>query len=63
MEELKKRLSEVLNIDDEKAQAGVETVVAFLKEKLPENMHGLLDNLDGDAASGALDSVKGLFGK
>ena len=62
MEELKQKLAEVLNLDDEMAQKGVETVVGFLKEKLPESMHGLLDNLDGEGAGDALDMVKGLFG-
>jgi hypothetical protein len=65
MEELKSKLAEVLNLDDEMAQKGVDTVVSFLKEKLPENLHGLLDNLEGggvDVAENALDAVKGLFG-
>lgn len=65
MEELKNKLAEVLNLDDEMAQKGVDTVLGFLKEKLPENLHGLLDNLDGggnDLADSALDAVKGLFG-
>ena len=63
MEELKQKLSEALNLDDDMAQKGVDTVVEFLKSKLPENLHGFLDNLDGDgAADSALDSVKGLFG-
>ena len=66
MEELKGKLAEVLNLDDEMAQKGVDTVVSFLKEKLPENLHGIIDNLEGggdDIAGTALDVVKGLFGK
>lgn len=63
MEELKQKLSEALNLDEDMAQKGVETVVEFLKGKLPESMHGILDNLDGDAAGGALDAVKGMLGK
>ena len=63
MEELKQKLADTLNLDEEKAQQGVDTVVEFLKSKLPENLHGFLDNLDGDGvADQALDSVKGLFG-
>ena len=64
MEELKNKLSEVLNLDDEMAQKGVDTVVSFLKEKLPENLHGIVDNLESgdDVAGTALDAVKGLFG-
>lgn len=63
MEELKQKLAEVLNLDEEMAQKGVDTVIEFLKDKLPENLHGLLDNLDSDDVAGkALDAVKGLFG-
>jgi hypothetical protein len=63
MEELKQKLSDALNLDEETAQKGVETVLEFLKDKLPESMHGFLDNLDGDGvADSALDAVKGLFG-
>ena len=63
MDELKQKLSEALNLDEGMAQKGVDTVVEFLKDKLPENMHGLLDNLDGgDVAGNALDVAKGLFG-
>lgn len=65
MEELKKKLAEALNLDEEMAQKGVETVLGFLKEKLPENLHGLLDSLDGegdDIADSAMSAVKGLFG-
>ena len=63
MDELKQKLSEALNLDDDMAQKGVETVVEFLKSKLPESMHGMLDNLDGgDGEGNPLDAVKGLFG-
>ncbi len=63
MEELKQKLSEALNLDEGMAQKGVDTVVEFLKEKLPESMHGVLDNLDsGDIAGNALNAAKGLFG-
>lgn len=63
MEELKQKLSEALNLDEDMAQKGVDTVVEFLKGKLPESMHGILDNIDSaDAADSALDAVKGLFG-
>lgn len=66
MDELKQKLSEALNLDDDMAQKGVETVTEFLKSKLPESMHGILDNFGGgeggDAASNALDAAKGLFG-
>lgn len=63
MEELKQKLAGVLNLDDEMAQKGVDAVLEFLKDKLPESMHGILDNFDGaDAASGAIDAAKGLFG-
>ncbi len=64
MNELKEKLASVLNLDDEKAQQGVDTVVEFLKGKLPESMHGFLDNMgEGDAVSSVVDKVQGLFGK
>ena len=65
MDELKQKLAETLNLDEGMAQKGVETVVEFLKGRLPESMHGVLDNLDGAAEGGAggmLDAAKGLLG-
>jgi len=64
MEELKGKLAEALNLDEEMAQKGVDTVVSFLKGKLPENLHGIIDGLgdSDDIADTALDAVKGLFG-
>lgn len=48
MDDLVKLVSKEANIPEEKAQKATETVIAFLKEKLPEPMasqiEGALDN-------------------
>ncbi|MEM9081458.1 MAG: hypothetical protein AAGC74_12285 [Verrucomicrobiota bacterium] len=60
------KLAEALNLDEGLAQTAVDTVVDFLKDRLPENLHGVIENLgEGgeDVAGGAIDAVKGLFGE
>ena len=63
MDELKKLLMDQLDLDDLKGSKAVELVVNFLKDKLPENLHGMLDDLlEGGEGGGALDGLKGLLG-
>lgn len=71
MEELKEKLAS-LGIEEEKLDGIVETVVGFLKEKLPPGMEGIVDSIangetpdldDLGGVGGVLDSVKGMFGK
>ncbi|MDP0492654.1 MAG: hypothetical protein Q7Q71_16540 [Verrucomicrobiota bacterium JB023] len=65
MNELKEKLQDVLNLDDEMADKAVEIVTDFLKSKLPENLHGLIDNFESggaEAAGKAMDMVKGFMG-
>lgn len=65
MDELVKLVSQKINVPEDKAQTAVETVVNFLKTKLPDPIAGQIDNaLNGEA--GGLDDVAkrvgGMFG-
>lgn len=44
MEDLIKKLKESAGINEEQAAKAIETVVNFIKEKLPPMMHGVVDN-------------------
>ena len=62
MDELVKLVSEKVGINEEQAKQAVETVVGFLKEKLPEPLAGQLDAvLEGNL--GDLGGVAGSIGK
>lgn len=71
MEELIKQVVAKTGIGEDKARSAIETVVGFLKDKLPESIGGHLDSALGSAggALGGLDigsvtsSLGGLFGK
>ena len=71
MDELIKRVTEKTGISDEQARGAVETVVGFLKERLPAPIAGQVDNaLNSGAASGLADragdvlgGLGGMFGK
>ena len=63
MDELVELVVKKTGIPEETAKKAVETVLDFLKEKLPEPVGGMLDNfLDGDAAGDLLEGLGGLFG-
>jgi hypothetical protein len=63
MDELIKLVAQKTGISPDQARAAVETVVGFLKQKLPAPIAGQLDGvLAGGAASGADDALKGLGG-
>lgn len=65
MDELKQQLMEKLSLDEGMSQKAIETVVGFLKDKLPDGMEGMLDAvMKGEVpdAGGLLDKAKGLFG-
>ena len=66
MEELVKLVSENVGIDEAKAEKAVETVMAFLKEKLPAPLAERLDDIAAGAgnidASKLGDLTKGLGG-
>jgi len=64
MDELKKQLMEKLGLDEAVSQQAIDMVLGFVKDKLPENVQGLVDSV----ASGEmpdtgdlLDKAKGLF--
>ena len=62
MDELVKLVSEKVGINEEQARQAVETVVGFLKEKLPEPLAGQLESaLEGDL--GNLGDMAGSIGK
>ena len=70
MEELVKQVAERTGISEAQARTAVETVVGFLKERLPAPIAGQVDGALG-AAGGAVgtiadragDMLGGLFGK
>jgi hypothetical protein len=54
MEELKQQIMAKLGIDLSQAEGAIHTVLEFVKSKLPDSMHGLIDSAlhHGDAAEG-----------
>jgi uncharacterized protein (DUF2267 family) len=74
MDELIKQVSQRTGISEDKARTAVDTVVGFLKERLPAPIAGQVDNVlnssagamgsAGDAiADRAGDVLGGIFGK
>lgn len=65
MEQLIKMVAENTGISEDAAKTAVETVINFLKDKLPEPIDSQLDAiLSGEILDkgGFLDKIKGLFG-
>ena len=64
MDELKNQLMEKLGLDEGMSTQAIEMVLGFLKDKLPENVGGMLDGvLSGEGgASGIVDSAKDKLG-
>lgn len=64
MEELVKLVSEKTGLSAEIARTAVETVVDYLKKKLPAPIAGQIDSVlgGGGGAGGAEDLAKGLGG-
>lgn len=65
MDELKKLVMDKTGLSEEMSQQAIDTVLAFVKDKLPENVQGFVDA----AAKGEmpdsgdlLSKAKGLFG-
>ena len=67
MDELIALVVEKTGISEQMAQTAVETVLEFLKEKLPDPIASQVDNVingfDADAAGNVLNTLGGLFGK
>lgn len=65
MDELKEKLA-ALGIGEDQVDGVIETVLGFIKDKMPDGMEGMLDSvLKGempDVGGDMLDKVKGLFG-
>jgi len=71
MDELIRQVAERTGIGEDKARTAVETVVGFLKERLPAPVAGHLDGVLGGGAGGGiadqagdvLGGLGGMFGK
>jgi len=61
MDELIKQVMERTGISEQQARGAVETVLGFLKNRLPEPLAGQLDGLVG-GASGAAGGIAGAAG-
>ena len=61
MEELIKQVTERTGISEQQARGAVETVLGFVKNRLPEPIAGQLDGLVG-GASGAAGGIAGAAG-
>ena len=64
MDEIVELVVKKTGISEDQAQIAVNTVIGFLKDKLPETAAGQLDGLlGGQGAQGSMDDiVKGLGG-
>ncbi|MBV9957766.1 MAG: hypothetical protein JO360_05060 [Acidobacteria bacterium] len=70
MDELIQRVTERTGLPEDKARAAVDTVVGFLKEKLPAPIAGHVDSALNSAGGAVADkaddiigSIGGMFGK
>ncbi len=68
MQDLINKLTEKVGLDAEQAKGSVETVMEFVKGKLPEGLADKVDDMFGGAEGekvefgGIMDSIAGLFG-
>lgn len=62
MEELVKMVSDKTGLSEDKAKMAVETVVSFMKGKLPAPVAGQIDGLLSGKAADMGDIAKGLGG-
>ena len=64
MDELVKMVSEKTGLSEEMSKVAVDTVIDYLKGKLPEPLAGQLDTVleGGDVGGGMLGSIGGMFG-
>ena len=60
MNEIMQRLMDKTGLPEDKAQAALDTVVGFLKEKLPGPVSSQIDSLMAGGASGMSDKLGGL---
>jgi hypothetical protein len=62
MDELVKLVSQKTGISEQMARTAVETVIGFLKQKLPAPIAGQIDAVLGGSGQGLGDIAKGLGG-
>ena len=62
MDELVKLVVQKTGISEQMARSAVDTVVGYLKKKLPAPIAGQIDNVLGGAAGGLGDMAQGLGG-
>jgi hypothetical protein len=63
MDELINALSQKTGLPEDKARVAVETVVNYLKSKLPESAAGHLDTALSGESGGIAERISGIFGK
>jgi uncharacterized protein (DUF2267 family) len=64
MNELIEQLKSRVGLDDNKAHSAAQTVIEFLKQRLPQPIAGHLDSvLAGGGAAGLESKVEGFLGK
>lgn len=64
MNELIEQLKSRVGLDDDKARSVAQTVLEFLKQRLPEPVAGQLDSaISGGGVEGMKDKLGGIFGK
>ncbi len=64
MDELIQQLKSRVGLDDDKAPSAVQTVVEFLKQRLPGPLASQLDSaLSGGELNALKDKAEGIFGK
>ncbi len=62
MDELIKQVSEKTGLSEEMSKVAVETVLNYLKDKLPDPIAGQIDNVLGGESGGLGDLAGGLGG-
>jgi len=62
MEELVQKVSERTGLSPEKAKTAIDTVVGFLKERLPAPIAGQVDNALAQAGGTIVDKASDLIG-
>jgi hypothetical protein len=64
VDELINQLKSRVGLDDEQARSAAQTVIEFLKQRLPSPVASQLDSaLSGVSAEGVKDALGGVFGK
>lgn len=64
MNELIEQLKSRAGLNDSQAGTAAQTVLEFLKQRLPASVAGQLDSVvSGGGAQGLRDKVEGIFGK